>query len=91
MPKPRKIPMRRCVVTGERLEKKELLRVVRSPEGNVIYDPTGKANGRGAYITKDIAVIEKAKKTGVLKRHLEVEIPDSLYEELKQQIKNEQF
>ena len=51
--KVRKVPMRTCVVTHEKLEKKELLRVVRDNEGNVFVDETGKANGRGAYIKKD--------------------------------------
>ena len=50
--KPRKIPMRKCVVTGERFEKKDLLRIVRTPEQEVIYDKTGKANGRGVYLSK---------------------------------------
>ena len=47
---PRKIPMRRCVATGEQCAKKDLLRIVRTPEGNLAVDPTGKANGHGAYL-----------------------------------------
>lgn len=78
----RKIPMRRCLATGERFEKKDLLRVVRTPEGVVIYDKTGKANGRGAYLSKSVKAIEKAKKTNILKRHLETEIPETIYQEL---------
>ena len=58
--KTRKIPMRSCVVTHEKLPKGELVRVVRTPEGNVIVDVTGKANGRGAYLKKDLSVFEKA-------------------------------
>ncbi|HOP57206.1 MAG TPA: YlxR family protein [Bacillota bacterium] len=76
----KKIPLRRCVVTGERCEKKNLFRVVRTPEGQVIYDPTGKANGRGAYVSRNKAVIEKARKSKVLAKHLECEIPDDLYD-----------
>lgn len=87
--KPRKIPMRKCVVTQERFEKKMLMRIVRTPEGIVIFDKTGKANGRGVYLSRSKAVIEKAKKTGVLKKHLEVEIPDSIYEELISELQNE--
>lgn len=79
----KKIPMRSCVVTLEKLPKKELIRVVRTPEGNVIVDVTGKANGRGAYLKKDIETFEKAKKSKVLNKKLEVEVPDSIYEELK--------
>jgi hypothetical protein len=86
--KPRKIPMRKCVVTQERFQKKELLRVVRTPEGEVIYDKTGKANGRGVYLSKSLKVIETAKKNNVLKRHLEIEIPESVYLELIKEVDN---
>jgi len=81
--KQKKIPMRSCVVTREKCEKKDLIRIVRTPEGIVKIDLTGKMNGRGAYIKKDISVIEKAKKSKVLDRHLEVVVEDSIYEELK--------
>ena len=57
----KKIPMRSCVITKEKLPKKELIRVVRTPDGEVIIDVSGKANGRGAYLKKDIEVIKKAK------------------------------
>lgn len=87
--KPRKIPMRKCVVTNERFEKKQLLRVVRTPEGNVIYDKTGKANGRGVYLSKAVSVIEKAKKTNILRKHLEVDIPDSVYQDLLEALADE--
>ena len=79
----KKIPMRSCVVTNEKLPKKELIRVVRTPEGNVIVDETGKANGRGAYLKKSIETFEKASKSKILNRKLEVEVPDSIYDELK--------
>ena len=79
----KKIPMRSCIVTLEKLPKKELIRVVRTPEGNVIVDVTGKANGRGAYLKKDIETFEKDKKSKLLNKKLEVEVPDSIYEELK--------
>ena len=79
----KKIPMRSCVVTGEKLPKKELIRVVRTPEGNVIIDESGKANGRGAYLKKSIDTFEKAKKSKILNKKLEVEVSDSIYDELK--------
>lgn len=79
----RKIPMRKCVVTQEQFPKSELVRVVRTPSGSVEIDTTGKMNGRGAYLKLDLEVIELAKKRGSLKRSLEVEIPDSIYEDLK--------
>ena len=84
MNKPKKIPLRRCLATGEQFPKKELLRVVRTPEGNVIVDVTGKANGRGAYLKKDLAVFEKAKNSKVLNKILEVEVPDSVFDCLKE-------
>lgn len=80
--KPKKIPMRSCVVTRERLPKQELVRVVRTPDEGVMVDITGKKNGRGAYIKKDVSVVQKARKSGALARHLEVEIPGDIYEEL---------
>ena len=81
--KNKKIPMRSCVVTREKCEKKDLIRIVRTPEGEVKIDLTGKMNGRGAYIKKDVSVVDKAKKSKVLERHLEVVVPDAIYEELK--------
>ena len=81
--KQRKIPMRTCVVTHEQFPKKELLRVVRDKEGNVTVDITGKANGRGAYLKRDLSVFEKAYSSKVLNRILEVEVPDSVFDELR--------
>ena len=83
----KKIPMRTCVVTKEKLPKQELIRVVRTPEGNIIVDSTGKANGRGAYLKKDITTFEKARASKVLNKILEVEVPDSIFEELMNIIK----
>ncbi len=80
--KVKKIPMRTCVVTHEKLEKKDLLRVVRNNEGKVFVDDTLRANGRGAYLKKDKDVIELARKNKALESHLEVKIEDSLYDEL---------
>ena len=85
--KQRKIPMRTCVVTKEKCEKKDLVRVVRTPEGNVEVDITGKKNGRGAYLKKDLGVFEKAEKNKILNKILEIEIEDKIYEELKGLIK----
>jgi len=78
--KVKKIPMRTCIVTKEKLEKRNLLRIVRTPEGEIIADATGKANGRGAYLKKDIEVINKAEKTKILERVLEVSISADVYE-----------
>lgn len=82
----RKIPMRKCVVTNERFPKNELIRVVRTPENEIVVDPTGKKNGHGAYLKKDAEVIALTKKKKILNRILETEIPDEVYEELLKQI-----
>ena len=79
----KKVPMRSCIITKEKLPKKELIRIVRTPEGEIVIDEIGKANGRGAYLKKDIEVIKKAKNNKVLNRVLEVEVPDSIYGELE--------
>lgn len=81
--KVKKIPMRMCSVTREKFPKVELLRVVRTPEDEVKVDLTGKVNGHGAYIKKDLSVLEKAKKTKALERNLEIKIPESVYEEIE--------
>lgn len=80
--KTKKIPMRTCVITKEKLPKQELIRIVRTPENNVIIDQTGKANGRGAYLKKQKEVFEQAKKQKTLNKILEVEIPESIFEQL---------
>ena len=81
--KHRKIPLRTCVVTKESLPKQELLRIVRTPEKVVKVDETGKLNGKGAYIKKDLAVLEKAMKSKILEKRLECKIEESVYEEIK--------
>ena len=84
MPKKnRKIPLRKCVVTQEMKPKQELIRVVRNKEGEVFVDITGKKNGRGAYVSNQLDVVEKAKKSNILERHLDTKIDDSVYEDLK--------
>lgn len=86
--KVRKIPMRTCVVTNEKLEKKELLRIVKTTNGEIIPDLTGKINGRGAYIKKDLEVLEKAKKTKILERRLESSISEEVYDKIEKVINN---
>ena len=78
----KKIPLRKCLATGEQCPKKELFRVVRNKEGEVFVDPTGKKNGRGAYLKRSKEAIELAKKKKVLNRALDIEIPESIFEEL---------
>ena len=86
--KARKIPLRSCIISREKLPKKEILRIVRTPEGNVIIDESGKANGRGAYVKKDINIINKARLNKQLENHLECNIPDSIYDEIVNIINN---
>lgn len=78
----RKIPMRKCVVTQEKHPKKDLIRIVLTPEDSVEVDLTGRLNGRGAYLFLREEVILKAKKTGALNRSLKTQVPDSVYETL---------
>ena len=86
--KNKKIPLRSCVVTREKLPKSELLRIVRTPDGKIVADLTGKLNGRGAYIKKDLNVLNIARSKKILEKNLETSIKDELYEEIEQIIKN---
>lgn len=78
----RKVPMRKCVVTQEKHPKKDLIRVVLTPEETIEVDLTGRKNGRGAYVLLDESVILKAQKTGALNRSLKTQVPDDVYETL---------
>ena len=85
----RKIPMRKCLGCNEMKPKKELIRAVKSPEGEISLDLTGKKSGRGAYICHNAACLKKAIKSKRLARNLEVEIPDDIYEALEVQLGGE--
>ena len=74
-----------CVVTREKWPKQDLIRVVNTSEG-IIVDPSGKVNGHGAYLKKDLEVFEKAKKTKILNKVLGTEVPDSLFDELNKNL-----
>ena len=84
----KKIPLRRCVVTKEQLPKEELLRIVKNKENEVFVDLTGKANGRGAYIKKDVNVLQTAKNKKILERALETQISEAVYVEIEKVITN---
>ncbi|NLN15647.1 MAG: YlxR family protein [Tissierellia bacterium] len=88
MAKKRKIPIRKCIGCGEGKPKKELIRIVRTPEGEVKADLTGRANGRGAYICPAVECLNKAIKTKSIARSLETDIPDEVYEEIREVIGN---
>ena len=78
----KKIPLRTCVISKEKLDKRELFRVVRNKEGEVFVDDTLKANGRGVYLKKDANIINKAKDKKILDYHLGVKVSDEIYDEL---------
>ncbi len=78
--KTKKVVLRSCCQTREVLEKKDLIRVVRTPNGEVLVDTVGKVNGRGAYLKRDEAVVLAAKKSKALDKKLEVSVPDSVYD-----------
>ena len=86
--KTRKIPLRTCVVTGEKLDKRDLLRVVKNKDGEVKVDITGKMNGRGAYIKRDVKVLEEAIKKKSLERKLECNISNEVYDEIRKILEN---
>ena len=86
--KKKKIPIRKCIACGEGKPKKDLLRIVKTSEGEVKVDLTGKVNGRGAYVCPTIECLELAIKTKKISRSLEVEITDSVFQELKEVVGN---
>lgn len=84
--KTRKIPMRRCIGCREMREKRSLIRVVRNQEGDIQVDATGRMNGRGAYLCRDVACFAKARKARALNREFSAEIPETVYEQVAQQV-----
>ncbi|WP_330364525.1 MULTISPECIES: RNase P modulator RnpM [unclassified Butyrivibrio] len=82
----KKKPMRKCVGCGESKEKAMLIRVIRDTEGEIHLDPSGRANGRGAYVCKDSKCLEKAIKKRGLERSLKVVIPEETLEQLKKEL-----
>ena len=85
----KKVPLRKCLGCDEMIGKKGLLRVVRTKDGAISADPTGKMSGRGAYICRDIQCLEKARKKKSLERALKCEIPSGVFESLEERISNE--
>ncbi len=82
----KKIPQRQCMGCRERKNKRDMIRVVRTTEGTVSLDFSGKLNGRGAYVCPDAACLQKARKTRSLERCLEVEIPEEVYNRLTREM-----
>ena len=86
MPKVKKVPQRQCVGCREMKNKKDLIRVVKSPEGEISLDFGGKKPGRGAYVCRDVACLKKARKSRALERAFEVVIPPEVYDALEQEL-----
>ena len=82
----KKVPVRRCVGCGEHFPKAELVRVLRTPEGEVVLDLTGKKSGRGAYICKKAACFKKARKSKRIETSLECAIPETVYDRMEEEI-----
>jgi predicted RNA-binding protein YlxR (DUF448 family) len=83
----KKIPLRRCVATFTQAPKKELIRVVRTPEGDVKIDETGRANGRGAYLLKSLEAVDVAQKKGALSKALETNVDATVFDALRAYIR----
>ena len=86
---PKKIPLRQCVGCREHKEKPQLIRVVRSPEGEISLDPKGKLPGRGAYLCPDPSCLKRAVKSRALERALETPIPEDVAQALVERLENE--
>ncbi len=86
MEQKKKIPLRQCVGCSERKPKGELIRVVRTPEGEIVLDNTGRKNGRGCYVCLSVKCFNKARKSGKLASHLECAIPEEVYASLEERI-----
>lgn len=84
----KKLPLRQCVGCNEMKNKKELIRVIKTPEGEILIDATGKKNGRGAYVCKTSDCLKKAMKNKGLERSLKVQIPEEVYEKLAKELEN---
>ena len=82
----KKVPLRKCTGCGEMKPKKELVRVVNTPEGEISLDPTGKMNGRGAYLCKDPQCLRKAQKSKRIEKALSCTVPDEIYNKLEQEL-----
>jgi predicted RNA-binding protein YlxR (DUF448 family) len=82
----RKMPMRRCTGCGEHFPKNTLIRILRTPEGEVVLDLTGKRSGRGAYICKSVACLKKARKSGRITSSLECSVPEEVYLKMEEEL-----
>lgn len=86
----KKIPMRKCTGCGEMKPKNQLVRVLKTTEGDVVLDLTGKKNGRGAYVCKSDECLKKARKTKAIERSLQISISETVYDQLSKELLDEQ-
>ena len=84
--KNKKVPMRQCVGCRELRNKKDLMRMLKTPDNNVIFDDTGRMNGRGAYICPSVECLKKARRTKAIERSLDISIPDEVYDAIERQM-----
>ena len=87
-PRQKKIPERQCLGCNEKKPKKELLRVVRTPEGEILLDFTGKKSGRGAYICRNVECLKKARRSGRIGRSLDVSVPDEVFDRMEGELRD---
>ena len=84
----KKVPLRRCVGCNEQKSKRDFVRVIRTPEGEILLDESGKANGRGVYLCPKKSCLQKARKAKRLERNLKVEIPDEIWTLLEEKLES---
>ena len=85
----KKVPLRKCAATGEMLPKKEMIRIVRSKEGEVSVDLTGKKSGRGTYVSKSEEAVESARRNRSIESQLKTAVPEQVYEDLLHAVRRE--
>lgn len=82
----RKVPLRQCIGCGARKKKKELVRIIKVPEGDILTDTSGKKNGRGAYICNSVSCLAAARKKHALDRAFKAAVPDSVFDEIEKEL-----
>lgn len=87
---PKKIPLRKCMGCGEMKPKKELVRIVKTPDEEIVLDLTGKKNGRGAYICRSAECLKKARKSKRIEKSFQCHIPDEVYDKMAEELMNDE-
>lgn len=84
--RPKKVPMRQCMGCGERKEKKDLIRIIRTPEEEIVLDKSGRKNGRGAYLCDNVECLRRAQKRRAMEKALNMQVPDDVYQQLEKEM-----